>query len=121
MKEKKTRDTTTLVTTSSEIMKRLEQLGTSELFRLKIDDVYALLVITDAQGPISKPNKKTWQENANLLPTVHATLRHSFAVATVESPLPISLAFPLVISEGENKLNLLIEGLPEKVNLCLTY
>ncbi len=41
-KEKKAKGTTALVTTGSEILKRLEQLGPSELLRLKIDELYAL-------------------------------------------------------------------------------
>ncbi len=69
-REKKIRDTTTLVTTGSEILKRLEQLGPSELLRLKIDELHALLVNADPQRSIPKPNKKTRQEKANLMPTI---------------------------------------------------
>jgi 6-phosphogluconolactonase/glucosamine-6-phosphate isomerase/deaminase len=46
-KDKRAKDTTALVTTGSEIKKRLEQLGPSELLRLKIDDLHALLVNVD--------------------------------------------------------------------------
>ena len=50
-----------LVTTGSEILRRLEQLGPNELLRLKIDELYALIVNTDPIGSIPKPNKKTGQ------------------------------------------------------------
>ncbi len=46
-KEKKARDTTVFVTTGSEILKRLEQLGPSELLRLKIDELHAILANAD--------------------------------------------------------------------------
>ena len=46
-KNKKTKDTTALVTTGSEILTRLEQLGPSELLRLKVDELHALLVNID--------------------------------------------------------------------------
>jgi len=49
-KDKRARDTTALVIIGSEIMKRLEQLGPSELHRLKIDKLHALLVNVDPQG-----------------------------------------------------------------------
>ena len=65
-KEKKARDTTALVTTGSE--KRLEQLGPSELLRLKINELHALLVNADHEASIPKPDKKIGQEKANLPP-----------------------------------------------------
>ena len=43
-KNKRAKDTTALVTTGSEILQRLEQLGHGELLRLKIDELLALLV-----------------------------------------------------------------------------
>ena len=69
---------TALVTTGSEILKRLEQLGPSELLRLNIDELHALLVNADPQASIPKPNKKTWQEKASPLPTFQAALSHFF-------------------------------------------
>jgi hypothetical protein len=71
-KTKKTKDTTALVTTGSEILTRLEQLGPPKLLRLKIDELHVLLVNSDPLGSIPKPNKKTRLEKANLLPTVQA-------------------------------------------------
>ena len=61
---------TALVTTGSEILQCLEQLGSNELLRLKIDELYALIVNADPLGSIPKPNKTTRQEEANLLPTI---------------------------------------------------
>ncbi len=102
-----------LVTTGSEIMQRLEQLGPNELLRLKIDKLYALIVNADPLGSILKPNKKTRQEKANLMPTVQAEIGRFLAVAAVSAPslFPISVVF--VIYEGENIINLKIEGQPE--------
>jgi hypothetical protein len=51
------------------------------VLRLKIDELYALLANVDPQGFIPKPNKKTWLEKANLLPTVEAALRRFLAEA----------------------------------------
>jgi hypothetical protein len=79
-KDKRAKDTTSLVTTGSEIMKRLEQLGPSELLRLKIDELYALLINNDPLGSIPRPNKKEGQEKVNLLPTVQAALQRILAV-----------------------------------------
>ena len=70
MKDKKAKDITALVTVGTEILKRLEQLGTSELLRQKIDELHAMLVNADPQGSIPKPNNRTGQEKANLMPTV---------------------------------------------------
>jgi len=64
-KDKRAKDTTALVTTGSEILKSLEQLDLSELMRLKIDELYALLVNGDPLGSIPMPNKKEGQEKAN--------------------------------------------------------
>ena len=74
-KDKRAKDTTSLVTTGSEILKRLEQLGPSELIRLKIDELYTLLVNNDPLGSIPRPNKKEGQEKANLMSAVQAALR----------------------------------------------
>ena len=91
-KDKRARDTSALVITGFEILKRLEQLGPSELLRLKIDELYALLVNADPQASISKPNKTTGLEKANLLPTVQAAFGRYLAVAAVLTPslLPIT-------------------------------
>jgi len=78
-KDKRARDTTALVTIGSEIMKRLEQLGPSELHRLKIDELHASLVNANPQGSIPKPNKKTGQEKASLLSIVPAALTRFFS------------------------------------------
>ena len=53
-KVKREKGTTTLVTTGSEILKRLEQLSPSEMLHLKEDDLHALLVNADTQGSIPK-------------------------------------------------------------------
>ena len=103
----------------SEVQKRIELLGPSELLRLKIDKLHALLVNTDPQASIPKPNKKIWQEKANLLPTVQADIRRHLAVAAVQAaPLLQILKAPL-ICEGESILNMQIEGLP--AFLCLFF
>jgi hypothetical protein len=112
-KNKKTKDTTALVTTGSEILTRLEQLGPSELLRMKVDELHALLVNSDPLGSIRKPNKKTGLEKANLLPNVKAALGRYLAVAAVSSPSLLPIPEVLVTCEGENILNLQIEGLPD--------
>jgi len=103
-KDKRAKYTTALVTTGSEIMKRLEQLGPSELLRLKIDELYDLLVSNDPRGAIPKPNKKIGQEEANLLPRVQAALRRFHAVATTsaaQAPPLLPIPFAPVTCEGE--------------------
>ncbi len=91
-KTKKTKDTTALVTTGSEIMTRLEQLGPPELLRLKIDELHALLVNSDPLGSIpNKRNKKTWLEKANLLPSVQAAFARFLAVAIASNPQAVPL------------------------------
>ena len=115
-KTKKTKDTTALVTTGSEILTRLEQLGPPELLRLKIDELHALLVNSDPLGSIPKPNKKTGLEKANLLPTVQTAFGQFLAVAAAFAPQPpplTSIPFAHVICEGEYIPNLQVEGLPE--------
>jgi len=96
------------VTIGSEILKRLEQLGPSELLHLKIDELYALHVYADPQkqGSIPKPKKKTWQERANLLPTVQAVLRRILAVAAYQAPPLLLIPFAPVICEEDNISNL---------------
>jgi len=100
-------------------MKRLEQLGQSELLNLKIDGLYALLVNAVPQAFIPKPNKKIGQEKANLLPIVQAALGRYLAVAAVSPPSLLSIPEVHVICEGENILNLQIEGLPDFFYLFL--
>ncbi len=91
-------------------------LPTSELPRRKIDELYALLVNNDPRGSIPKPNKKSWQEKANLLPTFQAALRRFLAVATTSAahaPPMLPILFALVTYEGDTIRNLQVEGLPE--------
>jgi hypothetical protein len=82
------------------------------LLRLKIDELYALLV--NNRGYIARPNKKTGLEKANLLPNVQAAFGSFSAIAatfTVEvSPL-LPITFAPVICEGENITNLKFEGI----------
>jgi hypothetical protein len=115
-KDKRAKDTTSLVTTGSEILRRLEQLGPSELLRLKIDELHALLVNNDPLGSTPRPNKKEGQEKASLLPTVQAALGRFLAVAAASTPqappLP-PIPFAPVTCEGETIPNLLVEGGPE--------
>ena len=93
-------------------MQRIEQLGPSELLRLKIDELHALLVNADLLGSIPKPSKKTGLEKANLLPTVQAALGRYIAVATDPAPSLLPILEVPVIFEVKNILNLQIEGLP---------
>jgi hypothetical protein len=51
-KEKRANDITAFVTTGSEILQRPEQRGLDELLRLKVDELYALLVNADLQGSV---------------------------------------------------------------------
>jgi len=101
-------------------LKRLEQLGLSELLRLKIDELYAFLVNADSQASIPKPKHKTWQEKANLLPTVQATIRRYLDVATVQATPLLQIPEAPLIYEGENIINLQSEGLLEFLCLFLT-
>ena len=97
-------------------MTRLEQLGPSELLRLKIDELHALLVNSDPLSSIPKSNKKTRLEKANLLPTVRDALGQVLAVAAASAPQVMPLTptpFAHVICEGEYMPNLQVEGLPE--------
>ena len=115
-KDKRARDTTAFGTAGSEILKRLEQLGPSELHRLKIDELHALLVNANPQGSIPKPNKKTGQEKARLLPTVQAALSRFLAVAAASTPqappLP-PISFAPRTCEVETIPTVLVEGGPE--------
>ncbi len=85
-KTKKTANTTVLFTTGSEILARLERLGPSELSRLKVDELHALLVNADPLGYIPKPNKKTKLEKASLLHSVQAAFGRFLAVAVASAP-----------------------------------
>jgi hypothetical protein len=73
-------------------------------------------VNADPQGSIPKPNKKTMQEKASLLPTVQAAFSRFLAVAAASTPqappLP-PISFVPVTCEGETIPNLLVEGGPE--------
>jgi hypothetical protein len=115
-KDKRARDTTALVTIGSKVLKRLEQLGPSELHRLKVEELHALLVNADPQGSVPKPNKKTGQEKASQLPTVQAAFGRYLAAAAASNPqappLP-PISFVPVTCEGETIPNLLVEGGPE--------
>ena len=68
----------------------------------------------DPLGSIPKPNKKTRQEKANLLPIVQAAIGRFLAVAAVSAPslLPIRVA-PVLYEEENILVNLQIEGQPE--------
>ena len=104
---------TALVTTGSEILHKLEQLGPNELLRLKIDELYALIVNADPLGSNPKPNKKTRQEKAILLPTVQVAMSRFLAVAgasTPQAPLLPPISFAPMTCEGETIPNLLVEG-----------
>ena len=104
---------TALVTTGSEILQRLEQLGPNELLDLKIDELYALIVNADPLGSIPKPNKKTRQEKANLLPIVQAaTIGRFLAVAAVSAPSLLPILVAPVLYEGKNIL-VNLKGQPE--------
>ena len=99
-KDKSARDITDLITTGSEILERLEQLGPSELLRIKIDELHDMFVNADPQGSIPIPNKKTWQEEANLLPIVQAALGRFLTVATLFAPSLLPIPEVPVIYEG---------------------
>ena len=98
-KDKRVKDITALVTTASEILKRLDHLDPNELLRLKIDEVYAILVKADPQDSISNPNKKAGQEKAKHLSIVLA-VRRNIGVAKDGPPplIPIPEA-PLIYEE----------------------
>jgi hypothetical protein len=104
--EKKARSTTALVTTGSEVLKRLEQRGPSELLRLKIDELHALIVNADPLGSNPKPNKKTGLEKASLLPAVIAALGRfsgsSGNATPAEAPSLLPIPEAPVTCEGEN-------------------
>jgi hypothetical protein len=64
-----------------------------------IDELNALFVNTDPQGPILKPNKKTWEDKVNFLPDVQASFGF-FAVATVSAPSLLQIPEVPLICEG---------------------
>ncbi len=108
MKEKLARETTALVvTTGSKIRKRLKEVGPSEMPRLNIIELYALLVNAVPQGSIPKPNKKTRQEKVNLVPNAQAALRRFFGgcMSKIEAPSVLPIAFAPMICEGEHIKN----------------
>jgi hypothetical protein len=107
-KDKRARDTATLVTAGSEVLKRLEQLGPNELLRLKIDELHSLLVNADPLASITKPNKKTGQEKVNLLPTVQEALRRFASASVAQTPQqapPLPILEAPVTGETENSIN----------------
>ena len=96
-----------------EILISLEQLGPSELLRLKIDDLHAMLANADPQGSIPKPSKKTRHEKVNLMPIVQATIGRFFSDSNVLAPSLRPIPEVPSISEGEHLFNLQFEGPPE--------
>ena len=91
-KKKKAQETTTLVTTGSELLKKVEQHGPSFLNCLKVDELHALLVDSDAQGIVPRPSKKQIGfEKGDELTTSKATISRYFAhfvAATQPQPKP---------------------------------
>ena len=122
-KDKRAKDTPALVTTGSEVLKRLEQLGPNELLRLKIDELHSLLVNADPQASIPKPNKKTGQEKASLLPTIQAAFARFLAVAAAFAPQAPPQAPPPPILEAPltcETENISINMSDDFFCLCLT-
>jgi hypothetical protein len=107
-KDKRAKDTSALVLTGSEVLKRLEQLGPNELPRLKIDELHSLLVNADPQASIPKPNKKTGQEKVNLLTTVQEALRRFASASAAQAPQqapPLPIPEAPVTFQTENTIN----------------
>ena len=67
----------------------------------------------DPLGSIPKPNKKTRQEKANLLPIVQAAIGRFLAVAAVSAPSLLPIPVAPVLYEEENIVNLQIQGQPK--------
>ena len=107
--EKKARSTTALVTTGSEVLKRLEQRGPSELTRLTINELHALIVNGDPLGSNPRPNKTTRLEKARQLPTVIAVVGlfsgSSSIAAPAEAPTQLPIPEAALNCEGENAEN----------------
>jgi hypothetical protein len=91
-KQKKAQETTTLVTTSSELIKNIEQHGPLFLNYLKIDELHALLVHSDPQGHVPRPSKKQigFEKVAELTTAKASIFRHfaNFVAATQPQPHP---------------------------------
>jgi hypothetical protein len=107
--KKKARSTTALVTTGSEVLKRLEQRGPSELTRLTINELHALIVNGDPLGSNPRPNKTTGLEKARQLPTVIAAVGlfsgSSSIAAPAEAPTQLPIPEAALNCEGENAEN----------------
>ena len=73
----------------------MEQRGQTELLRLKIDDLHALIVNVDPLGSNPKPNKKTWLEKASLLPAVIAALGRFSGSSSIATPAEAPPLFPI--------------------------
>jgi hypothetical protein len=113
-KEKRAKDITAFVITGSEILRRLEQSGPDELLRLKVDELYALLVNADPQGSIPRSNKKTGQEKASRLLIVIAALGRfsgSNSIATpAEAPQMLPIPEAPLSCEGTNTENMQVSA-----------
>ena len=66
----------------------------------------------DPLGSIPKPNKKTRQEKANLLPIIQAAIGRFLAVAAVSVPSLLLIPVAPVLYEEENIL-VNLKGQPE--------
>ena len=73
-KDKKARETTVLMTKGSNLLLRIEQLGSSVLDAPKVDELHALLVNANLQGIVPKPNKTVGLEKVRSLSTVSAAI-----------------------------------------------
>lgn len=91
-KQKKAVEVSALVTKGSAILKTLEQKGEAKLYRLKVDELVALLTHAYPQENQSKPkNKAEGLEKVRALGTVKVALeRHALAVAVAQPP-PVAL------------------------------
>ena len=75
------------MTTGSDLLIKISQFGPSLLSSLKIDDLHALLVNSDPQGVVSRPNKTQGLEKVRSLATVKAALlRHASAATATQAP-----------------------------------
>ena len=78
IQSKKARDTATLVTLGSDLIKKIEEGGETAIHRMTVHELHALLVNANPLGSVSKPSKKVGIEKALQLDTVKtAILRHA--------------------------------------------